>query len=64
MLIYWVMVEYLLYSVYMIGNGGVYKYMVENSIVMEKEEVDFLINKYRDIVEYYICRFIDFMFFN
>ena len=42
MLIHWAMVEYLPHSAYTIGNGGAYKHTAENSIAMEKEEVDFL----------------------
>ena len=64
MLIHWAMVEYLPHSAYTIGNGGAYKHTAENSIAMEKDEVDFLTNKHRDIAEHYTRRFIDFMAFN
>ena len=64
MLIHWAMVEYLPHAAYTIGNGGAYKHTAENSIAMEKEEVDFLTNKHRDIAEHYTRRFIDFMSFN
>jgi hypothetical protein len=64
MLIHWAMVEYLPHSAYTIGNGGAYKHTAENSIAMEKDEVDFLTNKHRDIAEHYTRRFIDFMSFN
>ena len=47
-----------------IGNGGAYKHTAENSIAMEKDEVDFLTNKHRDIAEHYTRRFIDYMSFN
>ena len=64
MLIHWAMVEYLPHAAYTIGNGGAYKHTAENSIAMEKDEVDFLTNKHRDIAEHYTRRFIDFMSFN
>jgi hypothetical protein len=64
MLIHWAMVEYLPHAAYTIGNGGAYKHTAENSIAMEKNEVDFLTNKHRDIAEHYTRRFIDFMAFN
>ena len=64
MLIHWAMVEYLPHAAYTIGNGGAYKHTAENSIAMEKNEVDFLTNKHRDIAEHYTRRFIDHMAFN
>ena len=64
MLIHWALVEYLPHAAYTISNGGAYKHTSENSIAMEKEEVDFLINKHRDVAEHYTRRFIDFMSFN
>ena len=64
MLIHWAMVEYLPHAAYTIGNGGAYKHTAENSIAMEKNEVDFLTNKHRDIAEHYTRRFIDFLSFN
>lgn len=64
MLIHWAMVEYLPHAAYTIGNGGAYKHSSENSVAMEKEEIDFLSNKHRDIAEHYTRRFIDYMSFN
>ena len=64
MLVHWAMVEYLPHSAYTIGNGGAYKHASENSVPMEKDEIDFLVNKHRDIAEHYTRRFIDFMSFN
>ena len=64
MQIHWAMVEYLPHAAYTIGNGGAYKHSAENSIAMEKEEVDFLISKHRDVAEHYTRRFIDYMSFN
>lgn len=64
MLIHWAMVDYLPFAAYSIKNGGVYKHSSENSVSASKEEIDFLIDKERNIAEYYTRRFIDYMSFN
>lgn len=64
MLIHYAMVDYLPFAAYQIKNGGVYKHTSENGESATKEEIDFLINKERDIAEYYTRRFIDYMSFN
>jgi len=64
MLIHYAMVDYLPFAAYQVKNGGVYKHTSENGESATKEEIDFLINKERDIAEYYTRRFIDYMSFN
>lgn len=64
MLIHWAMVEFLPFSAYTIANKGVYKHGSENSETVEKNEVDFLVEKERDIAEHYTQRFIDYICFN
>jgi len=64
MLIHFAMVDYLPFAAYSIKNGGIYKHTSENSEVVSKDEVDYLVAKERDIAEYYTRRFIDFMAFN
>ena len=64
MLIHWAMVEYLPFAAYTIANKGVYKHSSENSVNVEKNEVDFLIEKERSIAQNYTERFIDYMNFN
>ena len=64
MLIHYAMVDYLPFAAYQVKNGGVFKHTSENAETATKEEVDFLINKERDIAEYYTRRFIDYMSFN
>ena len=64
MLIHWAMVEYLPFAAYTIANKGVYKHSSENSVNVEKNEVDFLIEKERSISQNYTERFIDYMNFN
>jgi hypothetical protein len=64
MVIHWAMVEYLPFAAYTIANKGVFKHNSENSTNVEKTEVDFLIEKERDIAQHYTNRFIDYMTFN
>ena len=64
MLIHYAMVDYLPFAAYQIKNGGVFKHSSENAETASKDEVDFLIQKERDIAEYYTRRFIDYMSFN
>ena len=61
MLIHWAMVEYLPFSAYTIANKGVYKHGTENGETVEKNEVDYLVEKERDIAEHYTQRFIDYI---
>lgn len=64
MLIHWAMVEYLPFAAYTIANAGVYKHTSENSENVEKNEVDFLIEKERSIAQNYTERFLDYISFN
>jgi hypothetical protein len=64
MLIHWAMVYYLPFAAYTIANKGVFKHTSENATNVEKNEVDFLIEKERDIAESYTQRFIDYICFN
>lgn len=64
MLIHYALVDYLPFAAYQIKNGGVFKHSSENAETATKEEIDFLIQKERDIAEYYTRRFIDYMSFN
>ncbi len=61
MLIHWAMVEYIPFAAYTIANKGVYKHNSENASNVEKTEVDYLVEKERDIAQHYTQRFIDFM---
>lgn len=64
MLIHWAMVEFLPYAAYKVSNKGVFKHNSENSSTVEKSEIDFLIEKERDVAQSYTNRFIDYMSFN
>ena len=64
MLIHWAMVYYLPFAAYTLSNKGLFKHSSENASNVEKTEVDYLVEKERDIAESYTQRFIDFMCFN
>jgi hypothetical protein len=64
MVVWWTMVEFLPYSSIKITEKGVYKHNSENSTTVEKNEIDFLIEKSRDTAQSYTNRFIDYMSFN
>ena len=64
MLIHYAMVDYLPFAAYQVKNGGVFKHSSENAETVNKDEVDFLIQKERDFAEYYTRRFVDYICFN
>ena len=59
--IHWALVEYLPYAAYTVANGGVYKHTSENAETINKDELDYIIQRTRDNAEFYTKRFIDFM---
>jgi len=61
MLIHWAMVEYLPFSAYTLSNGGMYKHTSETSTSVDKNEVDYLVEKERDIAQSYTRRFVDYI---
>tara|TARA_B110000503_G_scaffold42814_1_gene70085 strand:- start:448 stop:948 length:501 start_codon:yes stop_codon:yes gene_type:complete len=61
MLIHFAMVDYLPFAAYTVANGGVYKHRSENSELVTKEEVDYLVEKHRGFAQFYTRRFIDYM---
>ena len=60
MTIYWALVCYMPFAAYTVANGGVYKHTSESSVTVVKDEVDYLVEKYRDIAQFYTNNFIDF----
>ena len=64
MVIHWSMVEYLPFAAYNVTNKGMYKSTSENAETVEKNEVDFLIQKSRSLAENYSQRFVDYMVYN
>ena len=63
MLVHFAMVQYLPFADYTVGNKVVFKHTSENATSVEKNEIDFLIEKERDVAQHYTQRFIDYMCF-
>lgn len=61
MLIHYGLMEYLPFAAYNIANNGVYKKSSENSETVSKDEVDYLVEKERQIAQHYTDRFIAYM---
>jgi hypothetical protein len=61
MLIHWGLLEYLPFSAYTLGNKGMYKHSSENAENVDKLEVNYLVEKQRDIAQHYTQRFLDHM---
>lgn len=61
MLIQYALLEYLPFAAYTVGNKGVFKHTSEASEGVSKTEIDYLVEKTRDIAEHYTQRFIDYM---
>jgi hypothetical protein len=64
MLIHLSMKYYLPFAAYTISNKGVFKHNSENSTNVEKNEVDYLIEKQTAIEQHNTERFIDYVFTN
>lgn len=64
MLIWYAQANYYPFAAYQVKQGGVFKHTSENSISVDKNEIDFLVEKARTNAEWYSRRFIDFMSFN
>ena len=64
MLIWYAQANYYPFAAYQIKNGGVFKHTSENAQSVDKNEIDFLVEKARTNAEWYSRRFIDFMSFN
>jgi len=64
MLIMFSMVDYMPFSNYAVKQGGTYRHRSENAELPTKNEIDFLVQKYRDFADFYTRRFIDYMNYN
>jgi hypothetical protein len=63
-LIHWAMVEYLPWAAYTVANKGVFKHGAENSESVDKNEVDFLVEKERQTAQNYTERLNDYICYN
>ena len=64
MVVHYAAIEILPYIHYKVANGGIYTKGAENSTSVTKEDLDYLVQKERDIAEHYARRFVDHMSFN
>jgi len=60
-LIHYAMMEFLPFGAYMISNKGIYKHSAEASETADKSEVDMLVEKERDLAQFYAQRLIDYL---
>ena len=63
MVIHYSAIEILPYIHYKVANGGIYVKGAENGESATKQDLDYLVQKERDIAEHYSRRFIDHMAF-
>ena len=63
MVIHYSAIEILPYIHYKVANGGIYTKGSENGSNVTKEDLDYLVQKERDIAEHYARRFVDHMAF-
>ena len=63
MVIHYSAIEILPYIHYKVANGGIYTKGSENGNSVTKEDLDYLVQKERDIAEHYARRFVDHMAF-
>jgi hypothetical protein len=61
MVIHWAAIEILPYIHYKVANGGIYTKSAENGTTISKQDLDYLVQKERDIAEHYSRRFVDHM---
>jgi hypothetical protein len=63
-LIHYAMVQYLPFSAITISNKGVYKHTAENSEVVSKSEIEFLVQKEKSIADNYVKLMIKYLGLN
>ena len=63
MVIHYSAIEILPYIHYTVANGGIYVKGAENGESVTKQDLDYLVQKERDIAEHYSRRFVDHMAF-
>lgn len=64
MTIFYTLVDFLPFAQYQLTNRGIFKATTEDSLTADKEEVDNLVERYRDMAESYKERFISHMAYN
>ncbi len=56
--------SFLPFAAYRVKSGGIFKHTSENAETVNKDEVDFLVQKERDFAEYYTRRFVAYICFD
>ena len=64
MLIHYAMMDFIPFASYQIKQGGIFKHISENAETISRTEIEMLVNKEREIAQYYTRRFQEFMDFN
>ena len=60
-LIHYAAAEYLPFAAYNVGNGGVFKHTPENTFSVDKQEVDYLVQRHKEYANYYAKRLVDYL---
>lgn len=63
-LIWFAQMNYIPFAAYSIKNGGVFKGSSETAETVDKNEVDYLVDKAREYANYYSTRLVDYLQFN
>jgi len=63
-LIWFAQMNYIPFAAYSIKNGGVFKGSSETAETVNKNEVDYLVDKAREYANYYSTRLVDYLQFN
>ena len=58
------MMDFIPFASYQIKQGGIFKHISENAETISRTEIEMLVNKEREIAQYYTRRFQEFMDFN
>lgn len=64
MLIWYTQADYIPFSAFQVGNGGVFRHTSANSQVASMEEINMLTRRALETAEFYTRRFMDYMDFN
>jgi len=64
MTIYWALTCYMPFAAYQVGAKGVFKGQSENALTVDKNEVDYLVESYRSIAQFYTNNFTSYMIYN
>ena len=64
LLIHYTLVEYLPFSLYHMGQGGTLSFQVENTLVPNKKDIDFILQKSLQTAQFFSERLVDYLIAN